>query len=143
MVDQTVAPAGKNVLVMSTYLPYDYLNTWGWVTGYASYNQAKEMVAKIYIERMEEYLPELSDHIEVLEVGTPVTNSLFTNNPIGSIYGWSNTVQQGTIRRLKQQTPIDNLLLAGAWTFPGGGQSTVIDSGVSAANIILDNEGLK
>ena len=44
--------------------------------------------------------------------------------------------------RLPQQTPIENLLLAGAWTFPGGGQSAVLTSGMLAGQTITDAEGL-
>ncbi len=53
--------------------------------------------------------------------------------------GWSNTVDQIMLYRLPQETPIENLVLSGAWTFPGSGQSAVLMSGMSAAEIILDN----
>lgn len=140
VVDPTVAPEGKNVLVMATYLPMEWEDTWRWNQGYAPYLSFKESVAQVYIDRMEAYLPGLGDHIEVLEIGTPVTNYAFTLNPLGSIYGWRNIPSQATILRLKQQTPIDNLILAGAWTFPGGGQATVIGSGCTAADMVLEKE---
>ena len=140
VVDPTVAPQGKNTLVMSTYLPYDWNNTWSWNLGYDPYLGAKEQAAMVFIERMEQFLPNLGDHIEVLEVGTPLTNQAFTLNPMGTIYGWSNTPEQGTLRRLPQDTPIENLFLAGAWTQIGGGQATVLGSGLAAADKILDLE---
>jgi len=40
-------------------------------------------------------------------------------------------------KRLPNKTPIPNLYLAGAWTFPGGGQSAVIASGTIAGKMIL------
>lgn len=140
VVDPSVAPAGKNVISMATYLPYDHKETWRWDQDYATYTQCKEEAAWVYIERAEEFLPGLGDHVEILEVGTPVTNEAFTLNPIGTVYGWSNTNEQATLRRLPQQTPIDNLVLAGAWTFPGGGQATVISSGCGAADMIIEKE---
>ncbi|NLH49460.1 MAG: FAD-dependent oxidoreductase [Myxococcales bacterium] len=140
VVDPTAAPAGKNVIAMATYLPYDWQETWQYAKGYERYDEFKEETAAIFIDRAEKFLPDLSQHVEVLEVGTPVTNSLFSLNPLGTIYGWANTPEQGTLRRLSQQTPIDNLLLAGAWTFPGGGQAAVISSGMSAAGMVLDKE---
>jgi all-trans-retinol 13,14-reductase len=41
---------------------------------------------------------------------------------------------------LPPKTPIKNLYLAGAWTFPGGGQSAVITSGIMAAKTILKKD---
>ncbi len=73
----------------------------------------------------------------MLEVATPRTDEHYTLNYKGSIYGWSNTVEQSMMNRMPQTTPIENLLLAGAWTFPAGGQSAVIMSGLLAAKIIL------
>ena len=44
------------------------------------------------------------------------------------------------MKRLPQETPIDNLYLAGAWTFPGGKQSSVLVSGLGTADMILKRE---
>ena len=139
-VDPTTAPAGKNAIALTTYLPYDLEGTWKWNLGYDDYVDFKEEVAWILINRAMEHLPELDQHIEVLAVGTPMTNVGYSSNTEGSILGWANTPEQGTLRRLPQQTPIDNLILAGAWTFPGGGQSAVISSGIGAAKMILARE---
>jgi len=139
-IDPTTAPAGKNVIVISTYLPYEYADNWQWTKSYDEYIAFKEEIAQVFIERMEAYLPGLSQHIEVLEVGTPVTNYAFSLNPKGTILGWDHNVEQSTLKRLPQETPIENLILAGAWTFPGGGQSAVISSGIGAAGIIADME---
>jgi len=139
-VDPTDAPAGKNVISLTTYLPFDMEDNWRWNQGYEQYKQYKTDVANVLIERAEQYLPELAQHVEVMEVGTPITNYAYFLNPGGTIFGWANTPSQGTIRRPGQQTPIENLYLAGAWTFPGGGQSAVINSGMAAAKSILGEE---
>ncbi len=141
--DKTAAPEGKNTIVISTYLPFDMGDTWKWNEGMDAYRAYKEEIAQIYIERAEQFLPGLSDNIEILEVGSPVTNWAFSLNPLGSILGWDNIPENSTLRRLPQQTPIDNLILAGAWTYPGGGQSAVLSSGISAAKIVLEKEGKK
>jgi len=44
------------------------------------------------------------------------------------------------LKRLPQETPIKNIYLAGAWTFPGGGQSAVLMSGAETSKKILDRE---
>jgi len=134
------APPGKNVIVIVSQLGYDCGDEWKAKLPYEEYKAFKEDLARQYIERAEVYLPGLSEHIEVMEVATPRTIQAFTFNPRGSIFGWNNTVEQSMMGRLPQQTPIANLLLAGAWTFPGGGQSAVLISGATAARTILAEE---
>jgi len=143
VIDPTTAPAGKNAIVVTTYMPYDMQEAWRWNEGYDRYVAFKEEVGEKLLDRVEEYLPGIDEHLEVFEVGAPVTNWAYALNPSGTIFGWANTVDQGTLRRLQQQTPIDNLILAGAWTFPGGGQSAVIQSGVAAAEMVLEQEAAK
>jgi all-trans-retinol 13,14-reductase len=140
VVDPTNAPAGKNSISLTTYMPYDWQQAWNWGKGYEQYKNFKTDAANVLIARAEKYLPGLSDSIEVMEVGTPVTNYAFSLNPGGTIFGWANTPEQATLHRIQSQTPIDNVLLAGAWTFPGGGQSAVIDSGCTAADAVLAKE---
>jgi phytoene dehydrogenase-like protein len=64
----------------------------------------------------------------------------YTLNPKGAVYGWANTVDQTAFNRLPQETPIQNLFLAGAWTQPGPGQSQVMLSGLNAAEKILESD---
>ncbi|MBM4355440.1 MAG: NAD(P)/FAD-dependent oxidoreductase [Deltaproteobacteria bacterium] len=131
------APAGKNAIVIVSQLGYDCGDEWKAGMSYEDYRAFKEDLARHYIERAEVFLPGLSKHIEVMEVATPRTVQAFTLNPRGSIFGWDNTVEQSMMGRLPQQTPVVNLFLAGAWTFPGGGQSAVLISGATAARTIL------
>jgi len=77
---------------------------------------------------------------ECHDIATPHSVRGWTKNPRGTIFGWDNTVEQSLQRRLAQRTPIANLFLAGAWTFPGGGQSAVPISGRTAAATILAEE---
>ncbi len=137
VLDATAAPEGKNAITITTMLPYDLQNCWSWDKDHSSYAQFKNEVAMTYIQRAEELLPGLSQHIEVMEVGTPLTMKGYTLNPLGTLYGWDAIPNQSMQSRLPQQTPIHNLLLAGAWTFPGCGQSAVLVSGSLAADAIL------
>ena len=154
-VDSGAAPEGKNVIVLSTILPYDFVNNWQTVgmpadavtaatsnmsaacAGCEQYVALKKQMAEKLIQRAENLLPGLSSHIDVIEVGSPRTMEFFTHNPQGAMLGWSNTTEQVLFNRLPQATPIHNLYLAGAWTFPGGGQSAVLESGKFAAEKIL------
>ncbi len=141
--DPSVAPAGKSVIVITAILPYDYKDGWHEAESYAKYTELKNEVAMVFVRRAEKILPGLEKNVEVMEVGSPRTMEHFTLNPGGSIFGWDNIPEQSLLKRLEQKTPIKNLYLAGAWTFPGGGQSGVLVSGLMAANKILKAEGKK
>jgi prolycopene isomerase len=143
LVDPTAAPPGKSVICLTSMMPYDYKGGWYEKENYDQYKALKEEVARVLIRRSEKYLPDLSKHIEVMEVGSPRTMEHFTLNPRGSIYGWDPVAEQSMMKRLKQETPIPNLYLAGAWTFPGPGQSAVIASGMMAGQKILAQDKKK
>jgi all-trans-retinol 13,14-reductase len=94
------------------------------------YKKEKERMAKILIERVEKVNPGFSKHIEVIEVATPLTLKRYTGNQNGATMGLANTVDQcSPMDRMSQKTPIKNLYLSSAWTFPGGGQIAVIICG--------------
>ncbi len=140
MVDPTNAPKGKSVIAAVSIMPYDYKGDWYESQGEAKYKALKEEVAQTLIARAEKFFPGLSESIEVMEVGTPRTMERYTSNPGGTIFGWEFIKEQSMLKRLEQQTPIDNVILSGAWTFPGGGQSAVLMSGIGAAKIIMDKK---
>ena len=140
MADKSAAPEGKNVIVITTILPYDWKNDWHIKESYQKYTDLKNDTGMIFVRRAEEYLPDLESHIEVYEVGSPRTMEHYTLNPGGSIFGWDNTLDQSLLKRLPQKTPIKNLYLSGAWTFPGGGQSAVLISGATIGSKILKME---
>ena len=103
-----------------------------------AYNKEKERMADILINNVEKtLLPGLKDAIEVKEIGTPLTNVYYTKNYRGAIYGWDQTLDNSTPRRLPHKTPITNLYLAGAWTNPGGGYSACIPSGLECFGEIM------
>jgi phytoene dehydrogenase-like protein len=137
MLDPEVAPAGKNVIVIGTIMTYDWEDAWHWDENHDAYEEFRYETAMKLVERAEaDFLPGLTQHVEVMEIATPQTMKGFTLNPKGSIFGWDNIPEQSMDNRMPQQTPIDNLLLAGAWTFPGGGQSAVLVSGLVAAKMV-------
>jgi phytoene desaturase len=141
VLDPGNAPAGHNAICLTSMLMYDWEEEWHWAESHEVYQELKDEVAWKLVERAEaDFLPGLAEHIEVLEAGSPHTLSGFTLNPKGSIFGWDNIPEQSMNKRMPQQTPIDNLLLAGAWTFPGGGQSAVISSGAIAAMTIMASD---
>lgn len=138
--DPRNAPPGKNVISIASMLGYECFNEWEWDTSYEHYNEQKFEAVNTLIQRAEKILPGLSGHIEVVEVGTPVTIREYTSNPRGSIFGWglAATDLMGAMSPENNKTPIPNLFIAGAWA-NGGGQWMSINSGMLAAQLVLGN----
>lgn len=137
------SPAGKNTVNIMTLQGYDH---WEKFEGnYKSgdkrtYRQEKERMARVLIEKAEKaLLPGLSPAIEVIEVGTPLTNWRYTGHHRGAIYGWDQTVNNSGAARIGHATPIKNLYLAGAWSKPGHGYGAVIPSGLECFGEIVKN----
>lgn len=137
------SPKGKNTLNIIVTQGYDYWKKyetdyfWG---SKEAYNKEKMRMADILIDRVEKtLLPGLRKAIEVVEVATPLTNLRFTGNPRGAIYGWDQTLDNSGNRRFPQKTPIKNLYLAGAWTFPGHGYGACIPSGLSCFSQVMED----
>ncbi len=101
------------------------------------YKEKKLEIADILIRKAERIIPNLRSYIEKIEVATPLTMERYTGSTNGAIYGWSQNVSQSGIKRLDFKTPIKNLYLASAWTYPGGGIAGVLFSGERAADQIL------
>ncbi len=135
--DPASAPPGKAVVILCTAGIYDWENRWRIDQGDDAYHKLKEQVGDRMIRVAEKMIPGLSGAIEEIEIATPITCERYTSNYKGSIIGWAPTAEQSMLNRMKQKSPIDHLYLAGAWTFPMGGQSACLMSGNLAAKEIL------
>jgi prolycopene isomerase len=128
------SPRHKNTINLITLQGFDHWERFEndyWAGRKAEYNAEKERMARVLLARAEEaLLPGLSDAIEVMEIGTPLTNLRYTGNDRGAIYGWNQTLDNSGGRRVGHATPVRNLYLAGAWTRPGHGYGAVIQSGI-------------
>lgn len=132
LVDPQLAPRGRHILTLSLLVPYH----WG-----AHWTSIKKEVANHLIRVAEKVIPGLSRHILVREISTPLTLERYTANFEGAAYGWEQSPNQVGPRRLSPRTPIENLYLAGHWTFPGGGIASVTVSGRIAAQEVLRARG--
>ncbi len=135
--DPTCAPPGKSVVVLTFFSPYDWENRWRIDEGREAYEALKEEVTERMIKVAETCIPGLRESIEVIETSSPLTMERYTLNYKGAFMGWAPIPEQNMLKRMKQKTPLDHLYLAGAWTFPGGGQSACLLSGYSTAQKIL------
>jgi len=131
--DSTSAPEGKTAFVMH-YIPAPS-------TGWENLEWQKRVV-DLMIKRAEKIIPDLSKHIVYKEFWSPATVNKYTLSGQDASIGWALTPQQVGPKRLAQQTPIKNLLLSGHWTRPALGVLSTVVSGLQAAKIILEREGI-
>lgn len=128
------SPEGKNTLNIMTLQGYDHWKPYEadyFKGNKTAYRAEKERMADVLIDEVEKtLLPGLRNAIEVIEIGTPLTNVRYTSNYRGAAYGWDQTLNNSGNTRLSQKTPLKNLYLAGAWTRPGHGYGAVIPSGL-------------
>ena len=131
-VDPSLAPDNKQIIsvVVSSRDNYDDIDDW------VAY---KDKMKKHTINYLENFVPEIQDHIEVIDAATPKTLYRYTLNSKGAAYGWAVTVDQTWSNRLSHTTPFKNLFLAGHWTNPGPGICAVVSSGWRVANMISNN----
>ena len=132
-IDSGLAPVGKSVGVLSAM---DYISDWDSLSK-EIYKERKEEAAQTLINRLDKHIPGIKDQIEYYEVGTPATIRRYTLNPEGTAYGYAQIPNQTGRRRVKIQSPINNLFFASAWTEPGHGFTGAIMSGNWCAEDIL------
>jgi all-trans-retinol 13,14-reductase len=135
------SPPGKNTITIMELQGYDFWKQYedDYFRGSKDvYNREKKTFADILINNVEEKLmPGLRDAVEVMEIGTPLTNLRYTGNYRGAIYGWDQTLNNTGNTRVPHTTPVKNLYLAGAWSNPGHGYGGVLWGGLSCFNEIM------
>lgn len=77
---------------------------------------------------------DLADHVEVIEVGTPITFQRYTDNLAGSFMGWRLTPRQGAFSSFSPRSPVPNLFQCGQWLGVGG-VATCMATGIDAAKM--------
>ena len=131
--DPKFSPPGTSVVVMTTLA---HARPWYMISP-ERYVDVKNQFAEGMLDIAEKYFPGFREHIEVIEVATPVTNMRFTGNPHGAIYGFYNYLSDSGLLRMRHKAPIDGLFFASAWTIPGGGFQPAIMAGSIAAGRAL------
>ncbi len=114
----------------------DYSKNWP-ERGTDEYKRRKEEITEILLNKLLKLFPQIKDHIQVMELGTPRTMARYTNNSDGAIYGWAQNIKQGGLNRSSFKTPFKNAIMIGSWSFPGGGFEGAIFTGMIGANRIL------
>ncbi len=104
-----------------------------------AYIRQKERLAQILIKKTEALaIPNLTSMIEVMEIGTPLTNIRYTGNYQGAIYGYNR--QGARMNLLDVRTPVKGLYLASAWSH-GGGYTPAMMAGRHAVQAFMEDWG--
>ncbi len=102
----------------------------------SQYASEKYRCAEAMLRQMERVCPGVREHIEEIEVATPLTFMRYLGSPHGAIYGFEQYMKDSLFFEASRQVPIKGLYLAGGWVTDCGFAPT-IKSGVSAARAIL------
>jgi len=100
------------------------------------YHEAKFRCAESMLKRTEEIFPNIRQHIEEIDVGTPLTHMRYLGHPAGAVYGFEARTKDSFFFQPGRHTPVKGLNFAGAWVGDGGFEPT-LRSGVTAAKSIL------
>ncbi len=138
--DSSLAPEGKHALLITLpVVPYHYKNDWMTESGKKrgeDYRKLKEELADKLIEAAEKIVPDLSKHLVVKDIATPMTYERYTLSSDGAWYDVAITPEQSGLNRVPIKTPIERLYLTGSSTI-GAGTTACIISGINTANFIL------
>jgi phytoene dehydrogenase-like protein len=132
-IEPGMAPPGCHTMTIVASLTPEEEAAGDWRT-------VQETKVRDVLGRIEEFVPGLRQHVQVMTVAHPPSGAERTSNFCGAPYGWAVTPEQAGMRRLAHETPIDNLYLAGHWTIPGPGVCAVVASGWRVANRIATQE---
>ena len=135
LTDPTVAPPGKHVMsCFVQYAPYELAE------GPEAWESQREAFGNTVLDTLEEFAPGLRNHIEHMQVLTPLDLERKFGLTEGNIFHGELSLNQLLFQRpawgmAKYQTPIRNLWMCGSGTHPGGGVMGA--SGELAAKTLL------
>jgi phytoene dehydrogenase-like protein len=112
-------------------------------TGYTGH---KMRLADAVVSEVSDLAPGLAGAVSVMDVATPLTFEARGGRYGGAVAGWSQEYRDSRDCRLRElvRTPVGGLYMAGyqalSWLFAGG-VPTAIESGVRAADALLEGVG--
>ena len=139
--DESLAPAGKTGLIISTLMDYplvSHIREMGWYDAFKAL--CREEISAVLTAGV---YPELGEKTEDGFVSTPLTLMQRTGNTGGAITGWAFTnsrmpaVSSMPAIAKSVRTPIPGVLQAGQWSFSPSGLPVSILTGKLAADRVL------
>ncbi|MFH1149478.1 MAG: NAD(P)/FAD-dependent oxidoreductase [Actinomycetota bacterium] len=135
--DPTLAPEGKHILNFLCNAPAPYAPLGD------NWDRLKPWYEEQAIRELEKYvLPDVRDHIEYIQVSTPLDFERRLLHPRGGIYGlFSDMTSLAMFRPRSRSKAVKNLYLTGSSTHLGGGVPTTIASGIVTSRYVIQDHG--
>lgn len=108
--DPSVSPKGTSVVTAGSL---KYSTEWEKLSP-EQYYETKYKAANIIVDRLEKKFPGIRNHIEEIEVATPLTHMRYLNHPGGAIYGFEQDIKS-SVYFFPRDTFIKNLNFASGW----------------------------
>lgn len=99
------------------------------------YQQLKEDMAKPYLKKLFDYMPQLSSALDHYEISTPLTVKSYCNYKRGETYGLEASVERYNGNLIRPKTPIKNLYLTGQDLVMGGVCGAMVSGAVTTMAI--------
>jgi len=136
--DPSLSPPGKTVL--KVLIPSSFERWRKLHEEPDKYRVEKDAVAAEVIRGLEQRFPGLADHVETIDVATPMTWHRYTSNWQGSFEGWLPTPKTLTMRMNKTLPGLYDFFMVGQWVQPGGGLPPAVMSARHAIQIICKED---
>lgn len=133
-----MAPRGRTSLEVVTLAPYAMFGAWANVPHEErgdDFHLLKKRLQDQLLEQLDARLPGVVDHVEVMDLSTPLAMEGWVNAIDGGLYGPAMTPSQSMFFRFPSSTFLPNLFLAGAGVF-GDGVLPCMQSGQVAAKMV-------
>lgn len=134
--DPEFSPPGT---CQAAFLTLTYAEPWLSISP-NQYNDAKYKYAENMLKILYQVFPECENHVEEIEVGTPLTHMRYLGHPGGAIYGFENMTKDSDLF-MDKKSPIKGLFTAGSWSSTGGFQPTLMAGNSTAKAVIRSLKG--
>ncbi len=141
--DPTMAPQGKNTLIVQFETNYDLWHELR--QDLRLYRDEKEAIVQAVIGGLEERFPGITEQVEMTDIATPITWERYTGNWRGSYEGWMfDESDFSLLSSMRKTLPgLENFYMAGQWVNPGGGIPTAVMSGNHTIQMICRKDKRK
>ncbi len=147
--DPTAAPKGKAVVKSEFWGNYEYWKKLRETP--EAYQAEKERISREVIRALDCRFPGLAEHVEMVDVATPLTFERYTANWQGSSQGWLPTEQASAWVEDSQRDGhwpasmtlpgLDHFYMAGPWLIPFGGLPTAALSARGLVDMLCKRDG--
>ncbi len=117
------APKGVHIMEIITMAPFEPFNQWADKPSRKrgkEYMDFKNSLGSRLLEKVEKYIPNLTNRLIFKDFATPLSNLYWVNAPYGGDYSLNQTPNQMGPKRFSVKTKIKDFYLCGAGTIAGG-----------------------